>query len=243
MIPELLPGFGRRKSWIVPIQAVVGAMLFWIGSRIDQDLEGEVPLTFLAFFFFALVFFTATQDIAVDGWAITMLSEESKGYSSTCQTIGLSAGQFLSFTVFLAFNSADFSNQYLRPVLGLPAQDGVGVVELGSFFQGCALVYAVVTLLLLFFVPEREEGERVPHVREVYKQMKDVLSLPSKPTHTPLSPLLATEWLALLFFFFLLQEFASWPPCSSSAKLVSLPTRPSQALSFWNLASRRKTLL
>jgi len=42
------------------------------------------------------------------GWAITMLSEENKGYASTCQTIGLTVGQFLSFTIFLAFNSVEF---------------------------------------------------------------------------------------------------------------------------------------
>ena len=37
-----------------------------------------------------------------------MLSEENKGYASTCQTIGLTVGQFLSFTIFLAFNSVEF---------------------------------------------------------------------------------------------------------------------------------------
>jgi PAT family acetyl-CoA transporter-like MFS transporter 1 len=48
-------------------------------------------------------------DIAVDGWALTLLSQENLSYASTAQTIGLNSGYFLSFTVFLAFNSPDFA--------------------------------------------------------------------------------------------------------------------------------------
>jgi hypothetical protein len=74
----------------------------------------------LAGVFFALVFLSATQDIAVDGafqasavlntlgWALTLLKPENLSYASTSQTIGLNTGYFLSFTVFLALNSADF---------------------------------------------------------------------------------------------------------------------------------------
>ena len=29
----------------------------------------------------------ATQDIAVDGWALTMLSPENVGYASTCNSV------------------------------------------------------------------------------------------------------------------------------------------------------------
>jgi PAT family acetyl-CoA transporter-like MFS transporter 1 len=35
--------------------------------------------------FFVLVVMVATQDIAVDGWAITMLSQDNQSYASTCQ--------------------------------------------------------------------------------------------------------------------------------------------------------------
>ena len=57
----------------------------------------------------SLVFFAATQDIAVDGWALTLLSDEAKAYASTAQTIGLNTGYFASYTVFLALNSEGFS--------------------------------------------------------------------------------------------------------------------------------------
>lgn len=48
-------------------------------------------------------------DIAVDGWALTLLSQENLSFASTCQTIGLNTGFFASFTVFLALNSEAFS--------------------------------------------------------------------------------------------------------------------------------------
>lgn len=48
-------------------------------------------------------------DVAVDGWALTLLSPENLGYASTCQTIGLNTGYFASFTVFLALNSEEFA--------------------------------------------------------------------------------------------------------------------------------------
>lgn len=63
---------------------------------------------FLTLIFVTLIFFAATQDIAVDGWALTLLSQENLSYASTAQTIGLNSGYFLSFTVFLAFNSVEF---------------------------------------------------------------------------------------------------------------------------------------
>lgn len=44
----------------------------------------------------------------VAGWALTLLSKENLSYASTAQTVGLNTGYFLSFTVFLAFNSIEF---------------------------------------------------------------------------------------------------------------------------------------
>lgn len=55
-----------------------------------------------------------TQDIAVDGWALTMLSRENVGYASTCNSVGQTAGYFLGNVLFLALESADFCNKYLR---------------------------------------------------------------------------------------------------------------------------------
>jgi hypothetical protein len=54
------------------------------------------------------------QDIAVDGWALTLLPPHHIEYASTCQTLGMNTGYFTSFTIFLALSNAEFCNKYIR---------------------------------------------------------------------------------------------------------------------------------
>lgn len=67
----------------------------------------------------------------MDGWALTMLSRENVGYASTCNSVGQTAGYFLGNVLFLALESADFCNKYLRD----EPQDR-GVVTLSGKDQG-----------------------------------------------------------------------------------------------------------
>ena len=55
----------------------------------------------VTFFFFTLYFLMATQDIAVDGWALTMLSKKNRGKGPICNSIGQNIGYFLSYVGFL----------------------------------------------------------------------------------------------------------------------------------------------
>jgi len=74
-----------------------------------------------------LNFLAATQDIAVDGWALTMLKRRNVGYASTCNSVGQTAGYFIGNVFLLAFSSPDFSNKYIRSV----PQD-IGLVTLAG---------------------------------------------------------------------------------------------------------------
>lgn len=71
--------FGRRKTWMVPTQYLIGAFMLALSTRIDDllglesDEPGHVDIFTLTVVFFCLNFLAATQDIAVDGWALTML--------------------------------------------------------------------------------------------------------------------------------------------------------------------------
>ena len=63
---------GRRKSWILPIQALSGLGMLWLGSRAEEMMEraGEnsgAGVWGFTWWWFGLVFMCATQDIAVDG--------------------------------------------------------------------------------------------------------------------------------------------------------------------------------
>jgi len=60
----------------------------------------------LGFFFFIL----SIQDIAVDGWAVEILSQENSSYASFCQAAGHRIGGFIGSSFFIALNSTDFCN-------------------------------------------------------------------------------------------------------------------------------------
>ncbi|GAA5949137.1 hypothetical protein JCM3765_004022, partial [Sporobolomyces pararoseus] len=170
------PKLGRRKSWIVPIQTIVGLMFWWLGNNVQQMMEVEEPnVNTLTALFFTLVFFAATQDIAVDGWALTLLSKENLSYASTAQTIGLNTGYFLSFTVFLAFNSLEFSNKYFRSTpLDYP------LVTLSGYLKFWAVAFIVVTAYLAYFQPEDEvvsTDDEDMDLKRVYSIMKEICKL------------------------------------------------------------------
>lgn len=107
------------------------------------------------------------------GWALTLLSKENLAYASTAQTVGLTAGQFLSYTVFLAFNSKDFANKWFRPA-SAPAE--TGLLELDGYLTFWGWAYLVVTLGLALM--KREDRDRnTDGIKEVYKTMWGILKL------------------------------------------------------------------
>ena len=117
--------------------------------------EGKLPpnVFLLTVFFLVLHFLAATQDIAVDGWALTMLSRENVGYASTCNSVGQTAGFFLGYTIFLALESKDFCNTYLR----LEPEE-TGMVELSTFLYYWGVIFVVVTTAVWLFKSEKREG-------------------------------------------------------------------------------------
>jgi len=170
------PRFGRRKSWIMPIQMLSGFGMIWLGGNIKRMMlaageNGGAGVWTFTWWWFFLVFMCATQDIAVDGWALTLLSPQNLSYASTAQTVGLTAGQFLSNTVFLAFNSPDFANRWFRAV---PKAEGV--MTLAGYLTFWGWAYLVVTLGLA--VLKREERTKDKDgILEVYRIMGGILKL------------------------------------------------------------------
>jgi hypothetical protein len=170
------PKVGRRKSWILPIQLLSGIGMLWLGSMVEGMMEttgkpgGPTVWGFTCWWFF-LVLMCATQDIAVDGWALTLLSPGNVSYASTAQTVGLTAGQFLSYTVFLAFHSKDFANRWFRTE---PLEHGL--ISLGGYLHFAGWAYIIVTIGLAFFKRE-EKTKNEDGIWDVYKIMWGVLKL------------------------------------------------------------------
>ncbi|EQL36169.1 hypothetical protein, variant [Blastomyces dermatitidis ATCC 26199] len=173
--------FGRRKSWITPIQMISGIAMLYLGGSIDKMMvaagaDGGAGVWNFTGWWFLLVFLCATQDIAVDGWAISLLSAQNISYASTAQTVGLTAGQFLSYTVFLALNSKDFANKWFRTLDG-----NTGLITLGGYLTFWGWFYIVVTLVLAIRKKEEKSNDR-DGILAVYKSMWGVLKL--KSIHT-----------------------------------------------------------
>nr|CAD2172044.1 unnamed protein product [Meloidogyne enterolobii] len=111
---------GRRKSWMVPCQYLIGIFLLVVSYHVpeimgtEEDRVNKKPpnVFFLMCVFLPLNFLAATQDIAVDGWALTMLSRKNVGYASTCNVVGQTIGVFLGNVVFLALQSKEFANRF-----------------------------------------------------------------------------------------------------------------------------------
>lgn len=169
---------GRRKSWILPMQTLIGLFFLHIGSSIDATLaDDNLDIYKVTYWFVALVLCAATQDIAVDGWALELLSKEHREYASTCQTIGLNCGYFLSFTIFLALNSAEVCNSYLRSE---PQPDGL--LQLGAYMQFWGVLSLVTTLWLALFKEEGAPQGADLSVSESYSTILQVAAMPAVRT-------------------------------------------------------------
>jgi hypothetical protein len=175
------PKIGRRKSWILPIQTLSGFSMLWLAGRVEAMMSHAAEndganVWGFTWWWFGLVFMCATQDIAVDGWALTLLSPENLSYASTAQTVGLTAGQFLSSTIFLAFNSKEFANKWFRTT---PLE--TGLVSLSGALTAAGWLYLLVTVGLA--IAKKEELTKSDEgVWDVYKVMFGILRLKNVQT-------------------------------------------------------------
>ncbi|KAI0078492.1 MFS general substrate transporter [Panus rudis PR-1116 ss-1] len=166
------PSIGRRKSWILPMQLIIGTIMLLISFNSEEFMNNPADHIYaLSAAFTALVTFSATQDIAVDGWALTLLSEDCLSYAATCQTIGLNTGYFASFTVFLALNSESFAQKW-----------GIPRLTLGSYLRFCSLFSFAVTIWLLFIKEDKESAEENINIKTVYSTMWNIVKLKNVQT-------------------------------------------------------------
>ncbi|KAJ1527726.1 hypothetical protein ONE63_007684 [Megalurothrips usitatus] len=183
--------FGRRKSWLIPAQFLIGFFMIFLGANVDAWLgEGDPgdpsskstgpSVGLLTLMFFILNFLAATQDIAVDGWALTMLKRRNVGYASTCNSVGQSAGYFLGYVVFMALHSPDLTNKYIRTV-----PEPTGLVTISSFLNIWGWIFLTTTILVAILKREQAvhnpEHEPEPDLGfyRAYGLLWDISKLPS----------------------------------------------------------------
>ncbi|OQR98510.1 acetyl-coenzyme A transporter [Achlya hypogyna] len=168
--------FGRRKSWLIPVQFLCAALMVFGGGYVGGLLSMDEPdVHALTGFFFVLYALMATQDIAVDGWALTMLHPKNVGYASTCNSVGQTLGYFIAYVGFLALYDPSTCDTYLRSTPN-PTE---GLVTLPGFMGFWGYVMFGTTVFIWLFKHEKPEvADRVTIV-DTYKQMLSVLRLPA----------------------------------------------------------------
>ncbi|KPM10889.1 acetyl-coenzyme A transporter 1-like protein [Sarcoptes scabiei] len=169
--------FGKRKSWMIPSQYLIGLFMIFISYYLDSmmnSVEG-FNIYLLTGMFLFLNFLAATQDIAVDGWALTMLKPCNVGYASTCNTVGQTAGYFFGYVVFLILESSQFANYFRTEPLPY------GFVNLHDFFFFWGVVFLIVTTLIMIFKKETSSHDRDHHedgIVKTYCKLIEILKLP-----------------------------------------------------------------
>lgn len=153
--------FGLRKSWLIPSQMCIAAILLFGSTRVEDLLGvsgGSPDVWTLTILFFSLYFLCATQDIAVDGWALTILQRRNVSYASTTNAAGQSLGNALAFVGYFIL-------------------DHYKLMGMAGFMRLWGVIFIVVTVIVAFLKKE-EPATHVLPLREAYSQMIQVLRCP-----------------------------------------------------------------
>ncbi|TRY96334.1 hypothetical protein DNTS_021832 [Danionella cerebrum] len=144
-----LQRFGRRKSWLVPTQYLLGLFMLYLSFTVDSMLQADrLDVITLTAVFFMLAFLAATQDIAVDGWALTMLSRENVGYASTYFLFFWGIVFMISTTLVAILKKENSRAQHMKKKKSREETQGVmetykllfHIIKLPTVFTFCALL-------------------------------------------------------------------------------------------------------
>ncbi|CAF2359392.1 unnamed protein product [Rotaria sp. Silwood2] len=186
--------FGRRQTWLLPIQLILGIILIILSFYIDSFISGLRMMSLTIFLFF-IVFFTASQDVCVDGWALTLFSTSNVVWQSTSQTIGQTLGRFLGSSFLLTFESANFTNRYIRAPLSLQMQN-TGLFTLAEFIRYWGIGFLIVTCIVAFLFRERTSNQK-----------DDTKTLKLIPTYLSIIKLFKKRCMLELVFILIISPF------------------------------------
>lgn len=101
------------------------------------------------------------------------------GHASTCNSVGQTAGYFLGYVAFMALESKDFCNKYLRTIPG-----NEGLVTLPGFLWFWGIVFLVTTTLVAILKREKEptdnEGNLTHselNINQTYSLLLDIVKM------------------------------------------------------------------
>eukprot|EP01084_Bolivina_argentea_P006753 12780_1 len=159
---------GRRKSWLFPSQNIMGILMIYISYHIDTWIQ-NIDINSLTIWCFILIFFTATQDIAVDGWALTILSKHNVHLQSTCQSFGMNVGYTIGFPIFLALNSDEICVKYFSSTAAL--------LTLSNFFYISGIIMILISAIITLFIHEKTTQDEHMSICRAYSELWNIVKL------------------------------------------------------------------
>lgn len=170
--------FGRRRSWILPLQLLLALTSFGASFAVGRDGSGA-SLVWVLGLVLLMNLFAAAQDVAVDGLAVDVLGPRELGLGNAAQVCGYKIGGWMTGGVLV---------WQLDAVGGWPGLfRGMALAALGGF-----------AVALAFREPpspeRRASGARTWRMRDVLVHLRQALSLPG------------TAWLLILIGTYKLGE-------------------------------------
>ena len=159
--------FGKRKTYIIPCKYLLGLILLVYSYHFADDIN-TLNITSIAFVMLIITILEATADIAIDGWGLTILSEEKVVLGPTCQGTGQALGVFISMFLFVQLTSVRFANTY---IYSQPSDEPL--VSYGAYLRFWGAFNLIFTFILHFFKKEVNlEGREFSSAWEIYKTLK-----------------------------------------------------------------------
>jgi PAT family acetyl-CoA transporter-like MFS transporter 1 len=147
---------GRRRTWLLPVQIMLGVTFIILSFHLEFLLV-QLRVTVLTVVFFFVIFLTATQDICVDGWALTLFSSSDSIWQSISQMIGQPLGGFLGGPVLLTFESANMTNRLIRQPLGIDTRP-YGLFTLAQFLRFWGILFLVIACAITLLFREQQQN-------------------------------------------------------------------------------------
>lgn len=152
-----IKSLGHRKTWMVPAQLAIGAAMLYLSTEVDVLVAGKDMLS-LTSLCFAMNFLCATQDIAVDGWALTMLRDENAAWQATTNATGQTFGKAIGFTLVTKLIQHD-------------------MITLSRAMQISGFFFIVTTSLVALLKAERPPKEEPESITRTYGRLLAILRL------------------------------------------------------------------
>lgn len=160
--------FGKRKTYIIPCQYFLSCIFLALSFKIE-DLIADKNITTLGFLGFFIVMMVAIQDIAVDGWNLTLLKNENLAWGSVAQTIGQTFGSLFGGNLLILLSSKKFCNEYL---FSNPSESPL--IPLDILFKLFFFVIFLITLVVHLGVKEKnpEVSHNFNNIWELVREFK-----------------------------------------------------------------------